>query len=74
METYGQWPKLVITDGGPWYKAAFSFWQVEGKITWRVVWGGERSVIEGSFGEFPKRRIKDLDRYFRTKLGPELGT
>ena len=30
VEAYGQWPKLVITDGGPWYEAAFSFWQVEG--------------------------------------------
>jgi len=66
VETYGQWPKLVITDGG-WLWAAFSFWQVEGKITWRVVRGGERSVIEGFFGEFLKRRIKDFDRYFPHK-------
>ena len=41
-----------------WLWAAFSFWQVEGKIRWRVVRGGERSVIEGFFGEFLKRRIK----------------
>ena len=66
--TYGQWPKLVITDGG-WLWAAFSFWQVEGKITWKVVRGGERSVLEGFFGEFLKRRIKDFDRYFSTKKG-----
>ena len=55
-----------ITDGG-WLWAAFSFWQVEGKITWRIVRGGERSVIEGFFGEFLKRRIKDFDRYFPHK-------
>ncbi|RLE29641.1 hypothetical protein DRJ27_04385, partial [Candidatus Acetothermia bacterium] len=69
VEAYGEWPKEVITDGGPWYRAAFSFWQVEGKITWRVVRGGERSVLEGFFGEFLKRRIKDFDRYFPTKKG-----
>ena len=69
VEAYGEWPKEVITDGGPWYRAAFSFWQVEGKITWRAVRGGERSVIEGFFGEFLKRRIKDFDCYFPTKKG-----
>ena len=66
VEAYGEWPREVITDGGLLW-AAFSFWQVEGKITWRVVRGGERSVIEGFFGEFLKRRIKDFDRYFPTK-------
>ena len=40
-------------------------------IAWRVVRGGERSVIEieGFFGEFLKRWIKDFDRYFPTKEG-----
>ncbi len=45
---------------------AFSFWQIEGRISWKVVRGGERSVIEGFFGEFLKRRVKDFDRYFST--------
>ncbi len=63
VEAYGEWPREVITDGGGW----FSFWQVEGKVTWRIVRGGERSVIEGFFGEFLKRRIKDFDRYFPTR-------
>ena len=52
-----------------WLWVAFSFWQVEGKIRWRGVRGGERSVIEGFFGEFLKRRIKDFDRYFPIKKG-----
>ena len=46
VEAYGKWPKHMITDGG-WLWAAFSFWQVEGVIRWRVIKGGERSVIEG---------------------------
>ncbi|MDQ7039296.1 MAG: hypothetical protein Q9N26_08925, partial [Aquificota bacterium] len=57
----------MITDGGPWYRTAFSFWEIEGKIRWRVIRGGVRSVIEGFFGEFLKRRIKDFDRYFPGK-------
>ncbi len=56
----------MITNGG-WLWAAFSFWQVEGVIRWRVIKGGERSVIEGFFGEFLKRWIKDFDRYFPTR-------
>ncbi len=31
VEAYGKWQKHMITDGGPWYKAAFPFWQVEGR-------------------------------------------
>ena len=42
---------------------------MEGKITCMVVRGGERSVIEGFFGEFLKRRIKDSDRYFPAEKG-----
>jgi len=38
-----------------------------GVITWRIVRGGVRSVLEGFFGEFLKRRIKDFDHYFPTK-------
>ncbi len=52
VEGYGKWPR--ITDGGSWYRAAFSFWQIEGKIRWKVVRGGGRSVIEGFFGGFLK--------------------
>ena len=63
----GEWPREVITEGGSWYKVAFSFWWVEGKITWRIVRGGKRSVIEGFFGEFLKRWIKGLGRYFPTR-------
>ncbi len=63
VEAYGEWPREVITDGGGWLWAVFSFWQVEGKITWRIVRGGKRSVIEGFFGEFLKRRLKDFDCY-----------
>ncbi len=68
VEAYGKWPKHMINDGG-WLWAAFSFWQVEEVITWRVVRGGKRAVIEGFFGEFLKRRSKDFDRYFPTKKG-----
>ena len=25
VEEYGEWPREVITDGGSWYRAAFSF-------------------------------------------------
>ena len=49
LVVYGN--REVITEGGSWYKAALSFWQVEEVITWRIVRGGERSVIEGFFGE-----------------------
>ncbi len=66
VEGYGEWPREVITDGGSWYRAAFSFWQIEGRISWKVVRGGGRSVIEGFFGEFLKRRVKDFDSYFPT--------
>ncbi len=52
MEGYGEWPREVITDGGSWYRAAFLFWQIEGRISWKVVRGGGRSVVEGFFGEF----------------------
>ena len=68
VEAYGKWPKHMITDGG-WLWAAFSFWQVKGVIRWRVIKGGERSVIEGFFGEFLKRWIKDFDHCFPTKKG-----
>jgi len=67
FRNWKRFPKLVITDGGPWYRAAFSFWQVEGVIRWRVIKGGERSVIERFFGEFLKRWIKDFDRCFPTR-------
>lgn len=66
VEEYGEWPKEVIIDGGRWYRAAFSFWQIEGKMRWAVVGGGARSVIKGFFGEFLKRRIKDFDKYSPT--------
>ena len=69
VKAYGEWPKEMITEGGSWYRVAFSVWQVEGLIAWRVVRGGERSAIEGFFGEFLKRWIKDFDRYFPTKEG-----
>ena len=35
LVVYGN--REVITEGGSWYKAAFSFWQVKGVITWRIV-------------------------------------
>ena len=63
VEAYGKWPKRMITNGG-WLWPAFSFWQVEGVIRWRVIKGG---VIEGFFGEFLKRWIKDFDRCFPTR-------
>ncbi len=66
VEGYGEWPREVITDGGSWYRAAFSFWQIEGRINWKVVRCGGRSVNEGFFGEFLKRRVKDFDKYFPT--------
>jgi len=47
VEAYGEWLKGVITDGDPWYRATFSSWQVEGKITWRVVRGEGCAVIHG---------------------------
>ncbi len=65
LVVYGN--REVITEGGSWYKVAFSFWQVEGVIRWRMIKGGERSVLEWFFGEFLKRRIKDFDRYFPTR-------
>lgn len=48
--------KEVVTDGGGWYSAAFSFWRVERKITWRVVRGEQRSVIQGSSGSSSSER------------------
>jgi len=68
-EAYGSWPKEVITDGGSWYRAAVPLWSWKEKFLWRVVRGGLRSSIEGFFGEFLKRRLKDFDCYVPTKQG-----
>jgi transposase-like protein len=67
-KAYGSWPKEMITDGGSWYRAAVPFWSWK-KFLWRVVRGGLRSSIEGFFGEFLKRRMKDFDCYVPTNLG-----
>ena len=54
VEAYGEWPKEVITDGGPWYRAVAGGGEdhLEGSS------GRGAAVIEGFFGEFLKRRIK----------------
>ncbi len=61
VEAYREWLREVIADGG-WLWAAFSFWQVEGKVAWKV-------VLQGGGSSGNKRRIKDFDRYFPTKKG-----
>ena len=60
VEAYGKWPKHMITDGGPWYKAAFSFWQVEGEIGDRgVLRGVPQAVDQGPRPLFPhKERLR----------------
>ena len=60
VEAHGKWPKYMITDGGPWYKAAFSFWQVEGKIGARgVLRGVPQAVDQGLRPLFPhKERLR----------------
>lgn len=61
LDLYGRWPKEVIVDGAEWWATAIS--RIP-KIR-RVEMKGEiRNMIEGFFGEFLKRRIKDFDRYF----------
>ncbi len=63
-QAYGAWPKCVISDGGPWYRAVLAFQRWTRGLQWQVVKGGVRSSIEGFYGEFLKRRIKDFDKYF----------
>jgi transposase-like protein len=59
-EIYGEWPEEVLTDGGSWYHDGLP------RIKrWEVICGGERNSIEGWFGEFLKRRVKDFE-YFPT--------
>jgi putative transposase len=63
-EIYGEWPEEVLTDGGSWYEVGlFGLPRIK---RWEVICGGERNSIEGWFGEFLKRRVKDFDRYFPT--------
>ncbi|MBI1744476.1 IS6 family transposase [Candidatus Acetothermia bacterium] len=66
---YGQWPKQVITDGGGWYRALMPLLAYRKKFRWRIVRGGVRSAIEGFYGEFLKRRVKDFDKYFPSHRG-----
>jgi hypothetical protein len=60
-EIYGEWPEEVLTDGESWYRNGVL--RIKG---WEVICGGKRNSIEGWFGEFLKRRIKDFDKYFPT--------
>jgi putative transposase len=62
-EVYGSWPDEVLTDGGTWYDVGLSFLP-RLRSGWRVIRGGQRNAIEGWFGEFLKRRVKDFDKYF----------
>jgi len=62
-QLYGAWPQEIISDGGGWYKAVLPWLGWKKKFEWQVVRGGVRSAIEGFFGEFLKRRLKDLDCY-----------
>jgi transposase-like protein len=61
-EHYGALPQEVLGDGADWWAIALSHFGIVRVVMAR----GLRNAIEGFFGEFLKRRIKDFDRYFPT--------
>lgn len=68
-QRYGALPKEVITDGGRWYQACLGLLSYCQGWRWRIVRGGVRSAIEGFYGEFLKRRLKDFDCYCPSRAG-----
>jgi len=62
-ELYGAWPKEVVVDGAEWWATALSLCGIV-RVQLR---GGIRNAIEGFYGEFLKRRIKDFDKYFPSR-------
>ena len=61
-EHYGALPQEVVVDGADWWAIALSHFGIVRVVMAR----GIRNAIEGFYGEFLKRRIKDFDRYFPT--------
>ena len=62
-EVYGKWPNILLSDGGSWYSSGLRYWKHSSKFAWWVIRGGVRNSIEGFYGEFLKRRVKDFDCY-----------
>ena len=61
-EHYGALPQEVVVDGAEWWAIALSRFGMVRVVMAR----GIRNAIEGFYGEFLKRRVKDFDRYFPT--------